>query len=47
MKEKRKMRDKLDLGMERPGDIIMAQDDIDLFSLDAVKRVIVLIQCMI
>ena len=37
MKEKRKLRDKMNLNMVIPGDVIDAGDEIELFSLKAVK----------
>lgn len=37
MKEKRKLRDKLNLNMVIPGDSIEMTDDIDLFNLKKLK----------
>ena len=38
MKEKRKLRDKMSLGMAIPGDRIEMTDDINLFDLQQIKR---------
>ena len=38
MKEKRKLRDKMSLGMTIPGDRIETTDDINLFDLKKIKK---------